>query len=175
MAMPAVPTWDSNDLTYGADIPKEIEVSKNSVDNLLSDGWLSVLKVSLVETEVECEYLLACGDGNGNKVALRHVLKRCKAGDLRHEVPASDGPPAKKLKKLKKSVKVAVDPSGSVTTGQASGSEPPSGASGSKTSSWAAASSAPIDDDKTDNETPGGQDDEEPAFEKTKVCPVVLR
>jgi hypothetical protein len=74
---------------YGADRPKEMEadflsickvfqVNQGTVDNICADGFRSVLRVSLIETEQDREFLYACSDNNGDKIALRYVLKRCK-------------------------------------------------------------------------------------------------
>lgn len=78
---------------------KVYAVNSDTVTNICADDFRSTFKVSLVSTEEDLHDFLECSSGKANKIALRHVLKRIKAGNLRSEIPAPGAPPAKKAKK----------------------------------------------------------------------------
>jgi hypothetical protein len=166
--MPAIPVWDPQDATYDAvraatmegdllAVLKLYQVSSNTVDNICDDDFKTVFKVSLVESEEDQHDFFECADGKANKIALRHVLRRIKAGNLRSEIPAlvdtvAGAPPSKKAKKSSSAADV---PSTSKQAIQAFGSTIPA--------------------DDFDYET-DLQEVQESVFEKSEViCCVFLR
>jgi hypothetical protein len=127
MSLPAIPVWDPKDTTYDAARAKTMEgdlltvlklyqVSSNTVDNLCDDDFKTVFKVSLVENEEDLHDFIKYADGKANRIALHHVLRRIKAGNLRSEIPApgttaAEAPPSKKAKKSSAAADVPLLPS----------------------------------------------------------------
>jgi hypothetical protein len=52
-------------------ICKVYQLCGNTVENLNGDGFCSVFKVSMVESEEDFDFILACADTKSNKIAMR--------------------------------------------------------------------------------------------------------
>jgi hypothetical protein len=124
---------------------KHFHVSQDTVTNLYGDDFTTIGKLQLILDPEDREEFLSCAVGKSNKVALRHLLKRLHAGDLRKDVSVVVAPPTKKAK---------VSPSGADV------------ASGSSKQQAGASSALAAPGDDEDGE---GYDEAEPGFEKTEV------
>jgi hypothetical protein len=158
MTSAAIPIFDGvNDQTYDLAsvgvmeddvlaLAKYFHVNQDTVTALHGDDFTTIAKIMLVTDQEDRDEFLACAAGKSNRIALRHLLKRVHAGDLRKDIPDPVAPPPTKKVKV-----------------SAVGADLPS------TSAKQPVGPASAHDASFDDEDGEGLDDVEPGFEKTEV------